>query len=103
MLNKILKKLSTSGRLSIPKQLAEQVDIYPNTEVAICAYEEYGSNAIMLKPMSENDNCKVIAIVKMDSKRRICMPKFLFPEGREEFYFEIFLFNGDLIIEEFEI
>lgn len=103
MLNKNLKQLDTSGRLSIPKKLAEWVEIYPNSEVAICAYEEYGSNAIMLKPTSQIDNCKVITVVKMNSKRKISIPKMLIPERREELYFEVFVINGDLIIEEVEI
>ena len=100
MLNKILKKTDSSGRLVIPKSLADYVGIKADSEVAICSYEDYGDEVIMIKPISEVDSCKVISIIKVDKRRRFMMPHVLLPEGRNEIFFEIYLFNGDLLMEE---
>lgn len=100
MLTKILKKTDSSGRLVIPKPFSNYVGINPDTEVAICSYEEYGAEVVMLKPITQIENCKVISIIKMDKKGRIAIPHALMPEGRNEIFFEIYLFNGDLVMEE---
>lgn len=98
MLNKNLKKLDSSGRLCIPSKLAKQVGIKPNSTIAICTYEE--CDAIMLKPADQIDNCKVIAFARVESTGRVVLPSLLMPEGRHERYVDVYLFNGDLIVEE---
>lgn len=103
MLNKNLRKTNSSGRLNIPKVLADLAGLAPCSQVALCSYEEYGINTIMLKPIAKSDNCKVLYVTKMDERRRILIPKILLPEGNKEVYFDIYIFNGDLIIEQVEV
>lgn len=98
MLNKNLKKLDSSGRLYIPNELRTQVEININEKIAICTHEESGG--IMIKPLNKIENCKVIAIGKMNNKGKIVIPKILLPEGRNEAFFDVYLFNGDLVIEQ---
>ena len=54
----------------------------------------------MIKPLNKIENCKVIAIGKMNNKGKIVIPKILLPEGRNEAFFDVYLFNGDLVIEQ---
>lgn len=100
MINKILKGLEdSSGRLNIPNNLLEFVGIRPNEEVALCEYEE----GVKVKSLHSLKDCKVIAIVKMDSKGRFVYPSYLLEEKVKEMFFEIYVFNGDLILKELEL
>lgn len=100
MLNKILKRLEdSSGRLNIPKDLLDFVGIKPNEKIALCECGE----GIKAKPLHTLQDCKVIAIVRMDNKGRFVFPNQLLKDGKNEMFFEIYVLNGDLILQEVEV
>ena len=100
MINMVLKGLEeTSGRLNIPKDLLDFVRIRPNEKIALCEYKE----GIKIRPLYALQDCKVIAIAKMDSKGRFVYPKHLLSEEVKEIFFEIYVLNGDLILKEVEL
>lgn len=100
MVNKILKKLEdSSGRLNIPKELLDFVGIKLNEKIALCEFE----NGIKLKSLNTLQDCKVISIVKMDNKGRFVFPNYLLERGRNEAIFQIYILNGDLILQEPEL
>ncbi len=99
MLNKILKGLeNSSGRLNIPNDLLKFVGIRPGEKIALCEHED----GLKVKPLYALQDCKVIAIAKMDSKGRFVYPNELLKE-KEEIFFEIYVLNGDLILKELEL
>ena len=100
MINKILKGLEvSSGRLNIPRDLLEFVGIRPNEKIALCEDEE----GIKVKPLNALQDCKVIAIVQLDSKGRFVYPKHLLSEEKKEMFFEIYVLNGNLTLKEVEL
>lgn len=101
MINKILKKLNdSSGRLNIPKNLLDFVGIKSNEKIAICECSE----GIKIKRLHTLQDCKVISIAKMDSKGRFVFPNQLLEKERnDEIFFEIYVLNGDLILQEIEL
>lgn len=100
MINKILKKLNnSSGRLNIPKNLLDFVGIKSNERIAICECGE----GIKIKPLNTLQDCKIIAIARMDSKGRFVFPKMLLKDEINEIFFEIYVLNGDLILQEIEL
>ena len=96
MINKVIRTLDKQWRLQLPVELVNFSSIKDCKEIAICSM---GNSMIKLKPKVENElkNHKVISFVKMEDKKRIVIP----PEIRQETQnFEIFVFNGDLILKE---
>ncbi len=96
MINKVIRRIDKQGRLQLPVELVKFSKIKDYKEIVLCSM---GNSMIRLEPNveSELENHKVISFVKMDDKRRIAIP----PEIRQETQdFEIFLFNGDLILKE---
>ena len=96
MLNEILKGVNAQGRLSIPCDLLKLVGIYPNQKAALC----YHKKGVKLRPLTSLDNCKVIKVVKFDSKGRFVFPNDMMEKSREEWLFRIYVMNGGVIIEE---
>lgn len=95
MINRVLKGLNSSGRLSIPSNFLRFVGIKKCAQVALCSYEK----VIAIKPLDQINDCKVLAIVKVDSKGRIVYPQYLRGQEKEDSIFELYIYNNELIIE----
>lgn len=94
MINKVIRRIDKQGRLQLPNELTKFSSIFDVKEIAMCSM---GNKMIKLRPLDYVKNCKVFFIIKMDEKRRIIIPLEI---RQKTEYFEIFLFNGDLIIKE---
>ena len=68
--------------------------IRDSRDFAICSM---GKKMIKLKKISDVRNHKVIALGKFDDKRRLIIPLEIRQQTQE---FEVFVFNGDLILKE---
>lgn len=94
MKNKIIRRIDNQNRLQLPSMLMDFVNLTDEKILAICPEE---NNMIKLIKMIKTKDHKIIGFVKMDDKGRIIIP----PEIRQETqYFEVFVFNGELIIKE---
>ena len=94
MINKVVRKIDKQGRLQLPMELVSFSSIRDSRDFAICSM---GKKMIKLKKISDVRNHKVIALGKFDDKRRLIIP----PEIRQQTQeFEVFVFNGDLILKE---
>lgn len=94
MINKVIRRIDKQGRLQLPNDLIKFSSIFGTKEIAMCSM---GNKMIKLKRVDDIKNCKAFFIIKMDEKGRIIIPLEI---RQETEYFEIFLFNGDLIIKE---
>ena len=96
MINKVIRKIDKQGRLQLPGDLVDFSNIKNSKEIAICSM---GRSMIRLKPKVKANlkNDKVISFVKVDDKRRIVIPLEIRQRTQN---FEIFLFNGYLILKE---
>ena len=94
--------LKKNGKVTIPKNLADQVGLEGGEKIALCSCEEYGE-VFLVKPLKEIDSHKVVAIIPMDSKRRFIFPKEFLSGERDETVLEVYILDGDLILEEANI
>lgn len=95
MKNEIIRRIDNQNRLQLPSMLMEFVNFTDEKILAICPGEE--ETMIKLRKIINTKNCKIIGFVKVDDRGRIVIP----PEIRQETqYFEVFVFNGELIIKE---
>ena len=94
MVNKVIRRIDKQRRLQLPVELVSFSSIKYSKEVAICSL---GKGMIKLKKVDDVKNLKVISLGKLDDKRRLIIP----PEIRQQTQeFEVFVFNGDLILKE---
>ena len=94
MINKVIRRIDKQRRLQLPVELVSFSSIKDSKEVAICSL---GKGMIKLKKVGDVKNLKVISLGKLDDKRRLIIP----PEIRQQTQeFEVFVFNGDLILKE---
>ena len=94
MINKVIRRIDKQRRLQLPVELVSFSSIKDSKEVAICSL---GKGMIKLKKVDDVKNLKVISLGKLDDKRRLIIP----PEIRQQTQeFEVFVFNGDLILKE---
>ena len=82
MLNRIFKKLETTGRLNIPQELLKFVNINNGDKVAICTDEESGG--FKLKSLLDAYNDRIVGIANTDSKGRFVFPKYLYENEEKE-------------------
>lgn len=96
MINKVIRKVDKQGRLQLPFELVKFSNIKNSKEIALCSM---GNSMIRLKPKVKANlkNDKVISFVKVGDKRRIIIPLEIRQNTQD---FEIFLFNGYLILKE---
>ena len=96
MINKVIRKVDKQGRLQLPFELVNFSNIKNSKEIALCSM---GNSMIRLKPKVKANlkNDKVISFVKVGDKRRIIIPLEIRQKTQD---FEIFLFNGYLILKE---
>ena len=93
MKNEIIRRIDNQNRLQLPSMLMDFVNL-TDEKILACPEE---NNMIKLIKMIKTKDHKIIGFVKMDDKGRIIIP----PEIRQETqYFEVFVFNGELIIKE---
>ena len=89
MINKVVRKIDKQGRLQLPMELVSFSSIRDSRDFAICSMGK--------KKISDVRNHKVIALGKFDDKRRLIIPLEIRQQTQE---FEVFVFNGDLILKE---
>lgn len=92
----MIRKVDKQGRLQLPFELVNFSNIKNSKEIALCSM---GNSMIRLKPKVKANlkNDKVISFVKVGDKRRIIIPLEIRQKTQD---FEIFLFNGYLILKE---
>lgn len=99
MINRIFKKLDSSGRINIPKELLDLKNIKEGEKIALCTDEESGG--IKIKSFADSYNEKIVGVAKLDSKGRFIIPKYLQEDTKkeeEEVIFEIFVHKSELIV-----
>ncbi len=94
MINKVIREIDGQGRLQLPTELVNFSSIKDGKEIAICSM---GKQMIKLRKKDDVRNHKVIGIGKLDNKRRLIIPLEIRQQTQE---FEVFAFNGDLILKE---
>ena len=94
MVNKVIRRIDKQRRLQLPVELVSFSSIKDSKEVAICSL---GKGMIKLKKVDDVKNLKVISLGKLDDKRRLIIPPEICQQTQE---FEVFVFNGDLILKE---
>lgn len=94
MNNKIIREVDAQGRINLKSDLLELYHIETKKKVAICSL---GEDKISIRNFDNLKNCKVIACAHLDDKGRIIIPVEIRGESTK---FEIYGFNGDLILEE---
>lgn len=88
------KKIDSQGRINIPLELLEFVEINNEHKVALCLT----NTGIKLKSTQfDLQNEKIIGFVNIDEKGRFVIPKYLLEKGKKKF--SIYILNKELIIE----
>ena len=95
-------EIKENGKITIPKSLLDYVGLKGGEKIALCAYEEYGE-VFIIKPFDKIDSLKVVDIVYMDQKRRFTFPMEFLSGKRTGTVLEIYILDGDLIIEEVNV
>ena len=94
MINKVIKRIDNQGRLQLPIELIKFSNIKDCKEIALCSM---GKGMLKLKRKDDVENQKVIFLLKFGDKGRLFIPLEIRQETQE---FEVFVFNGDLILKE---
>lgn len=94
MINKVIKRIDNQGRLQLPIELIKFSSIKDCKEIALCSM---GKGMLKLKRRDDVENQKVISLIKFGDKGRLFIPLEIRQKTQE---FEVFVFNGDLMLKE---
>lgn len=94
MINKVVKRIDSQGRLLLPIELVNFSSIKGCREIALCSV---GKGMLRLRGRDNVKNEKVIYLSKLDDKGRFIVPLEIRQQTQK---FELFVFNGDLMLKE---
>ncbi len=94
MKTSIVKELNSVNRLQLSKDFCDYVGIKPKTKVALC--KTGNKNELYVLPIEKVENNEVIALINVEMKMRIRIPKSLLQEGEK--LFEISVINNKIKI-----
>ena len=90
---KIIRRFDEKGRIVIPMDLLEFLQIERSTKLAICYWKEDG---IMIRKLDDIKDCEICAITHIDNQKRISIPKEIVGKTHQA---KIHVKNGALILE----
>ena len=90
---RIIRRFDDKGRICIPMDLLEFLQIDRSTKLAICYWKEDG---IMIRKLDDVKDCEICAITQIDSQKRILIPKEIVRKTNQA---QIYVKNGALILE----
>ena len=90
----IIRRIDKQGRITMPKDLLDLIEIKIPRQIFLCSSNE---GIIMKNKEDISDTDKIIGIVSLDHKGRFILPKYLREKDQEVV---IFVKQGMLMIKE---